>query len=217
MRIFKKQKPKIFCIGQNKTGTTTIESVLKRFGYTLGNQVKGELLLDAWYQRDFRQIIQFCKSAQAFQDVPFSLPYTYQHLDVAFPNAKFILTERESAEQWYNSITKFHSKLWSDGEGIPTASELKNARYRYKGYAYQFIKDVYKTADEAIYDKNTLISHYNNYNKRVKDYFKSRPEKLIVINVSNSLDYANLCAFLNQPKLADSFPWENKTTEINHD
>ncbi len=32
MSIFRK-KTKIFCIGQNKTGTTTIESVLKSLGY----------------------------------------------------------------------------------------------------------------------------------------------------------------------------------------
>ena len=83
MRIFK-NKPKIFCIGQNKTGTTTIESVLKSFNYKLGNQVQGELLLDTWYERDFKKIIKFCKTAEAFQDVPFSLPYTFQHLDVAF-------------------------------------------------------------------------------------------------------------------------------------
>lgn len=209
--MFLKQKPKIFCIGQNKTGTTTIEAVLKGFGYRLGNQVKGELLLEAWYARDFKQIIKFCKTAEAFQDVPFSLPYTYQHIDVAFPNAKFILTERDSADQWYQSLTKFHSKLWADGKRIPTAADLKKAKYRGLGYAYRFNKYLYNTPETDIYNETILQAHYLNYNQTVKNYFKSRPEKLLIINVSNPLDYGNLCAFLNKPKLADNFPWENKT------
>lgn len=210
MRIFK-NKPKIFCIGQNKTGTTTIESVLKSFNYKLGNQVQGELLLEAWYERDFNQIIKFCKTAEAFQDVPFSLPYTFQHLDVAFPDAKFILTERDSAEQWYQSLITFHSKLWANGERIPTVDDLKAATYRGLGYAFKFNKYVFNTPENDVYNQSILMAHYLDYNQSVKDYFKSRPEKLLVINVSKSQDYATLCGFLGQPITRTDFPWENKT------
>lgn len=209
--FLKRRKPKIFCIGQNKTGTTTIETVLKGFNYKLGNQVQGELLLEAWHQRDFNKIIKFCKRAEAFQDVPFSLPYTFQHLDVAFPDAKFILTERDNAEQWYQSLTKFHSKLWAGGERIPTADDLKTARYRELGYAYKFNRYVFSTPETDVYHHEILNEHYLNYNQTVKDYFKSRPDKLLVINVANAKDYAKLCAFLNQVPQGDDFPWENKT------
>ncbi|MDG5492252.1 sulfotransferase [Psychroserpens sp. SPM9] len=202
---------KIFCIGQNKTGTTTVESVFKSFGYTLGNQIKGELLFKAWQEGNFKEIIEFCKTAEAFQDVPFSLPNTYQHLDEAYPDAKFILTERDSAEQWYQSLTRFHSKKWSDGKRIPTVEDLTNATYRYKGYAYQFMKNIYHTQDSDLYNKTALISHYNNYNEQVKTYFKEQPEKLLIINVSNSSDYGNLCSFLKQTPQGDNFPWKNKT------
>ncbi|MBU2939567.1 hypothetical protein KO494_08435 [Lacinutrix sp. C3R15] len=208
---FLKQKPKVFCIGQNKTGTTTIEAVLKGFGYRLGNQVQGELLLEAWHARDFKEIIKFCKTAEAFQDIPFSLSYTYQHLDVAFPNARFILTERDSAEQWYQSITKFHSKLWADGKRIPTATDLKAAKYRGLGYAYRFNTYLYSTPEADIYNEIILKAHYINYNQTVKEYFKSRPEKLLVINVAKADDYIKLCTFLNQAPKGNNFPWENKT------
>jgi len=210
MQLFK-SKPKVFCIGQNKTGTTTIETVLKNFGYRLGNQVKGELLLEAWYQRDFKHIVKFCKSAEAFQDVPFSLPYTYQHLDVAFPNAKFILTERDSAEQWYQSLTKFHSKLLAYGVRIPSAEVLNVATYRRKGFAYKFNRYVYQTPETDVYNATLLKAHYLNYNQAIKAYFKSRPNKLLVINVAEAKDYGKLCAFLNQTPQGDDFPWENKT------
>jgi len=212
MKLFKKnQSSKVFCIGHNKTGTTSIERVLKDFGYAMGNQVKGELLLDAWYNRDFKSIIKFCKTAEAFQDLPFSLPFTYEHLDGAFPKAKFILTERDNAEQWYQSLTKFHSKLWSDGVAIPTAEDLKQATYRYKGYSYKANRCVYPTPEEDIYNKAIMLEFYKRYNETIKTYFKSRPEKLLVINVSKSDDYAKLCEFLKQPITRTDFPWENKT------
>ena len=177
----------------------------------MGNQVQGELLLEAWYERDFNQIIKFCKTAEAFQDVPFSLPYTYQHLDVAFPDAKFILTERDSAEQWYQSLITFHSKLWANGERIPTVDDLKAATYRGLGYAFKFNKYVFNTPENDVYNQSILMAHYLDYNQSVKDYFKSRPEKLLVINVSKSQDYATLCQFLGQPITRTDFPWENKT------
>ena len=210
MKFFK-SKPKVFCIGQNKTGTTSLKVALKDFGYKIGNQPKAELLIENWYQRDFKSIIDYCQTAQAFQDIPFSLPYTYQHLDTYFKNAKFILTERDDPEQWYNSLVKFHSKLWSDGESIPTASDLKKATYRYAGYAYIANRYIYNTPENDLYNKDILIKKYIEYNKNVKHYFESRPEKLLVINVSNSSDYSKLCAFLNQPVTQENFPWENKT------
>lgn len=202
---------KVFCIGFNKTGTTSIETALKGFGYKMGNQVKGELLLEKWYQRDFKSIIDFCKTAQAFQDIPFSLPFTYIFLDAHFKNAKFILTERDTPEQWYESLTTFHSKKWSDGNQIPTVSELKKANYRYQGFAFDFNNFVFGTSETDPYHKETLMNHYLSHINNVKEYFKSRPEKLLVINVSNYSDYGNLCEFLNQTRIEKDFPWENKT------
>jgi hypothetical protein len=69
---------KIFCIGRNKTGTTSLEQALRGFGYRLGNQRQGELLLDDWAHRDFRRIVDLARSADAFQDIQFSLRSTYK-------------------------------------------------------------------------------------------------------------------------------------------
>lgn len=212
--MFKIKKSKIFCIGYNKTGTTSVEKILKDFNYNLGDQPKAEMLLSNWYNRDFEAIKKYCKTATAFQDVPFSLPYTYILLNEYFPNSKFILTVRDSPEQWYNSIVKFHSKLWGNEGNIPTDKDLKKANYRYKGLAYEYMKHVYSTPNNDMYNREMLINSYNNHNKAVIDYFKSKPNKLIVINTSNKNDYFRLCEFLNKNPLSDNFPWENKTSEI---
>ncbi|MGM5470806.1 sulfotransferase [Flavobacteriaceae bacterium LMO-SS05] len=209
--LFKKHRPKIFCIGFNKTGTTTIESVLKGFGYKMGNQAKGEFLFFDWYTRDFKSIIKLCKTADAFQDIPFSLPHTFIALDQYFKDAKFILTERNSAEEWYQSLVRFHSKLWAEGKGVPTAADLKQAAYRYTGYAYDSFKNIYHTEDHDLYNESILKAVYTTHNYTVKQYFKSRPEHLLVINVSQQQDYFRLCEFLDKKPLRTDFPWENKT------
>lgn len=203
--------PKIFCIGTGKTGTTSLAKALKDFKFKLGDQPSGELLLKKWYHRDFKSIIKFCHSADAFQDIPFSLPYTYIAIDQHFKNAKFILTIRDTPHQWYESITSFHSKLWADDQGPPNANQLKSATYRYTGFAYEAQKFIYNTPDGDLYNEEALKNFYTRHIHDVSEYFRSRPEKLLIINVSKNEDYFKFCKFLEKDPIASSFPWENKT------
>ncbi|MFD2916272.1 sulfotransferase [Psychroserpens luteus] len=212
MNFSKRNRNKIFCIGLNKTGTTTIEKTFKDFNYSLGVQRDGELLINDWYKRDFKAIIKLCKTAEAFQDVPFSLPFTYSVLDQCFPNAKFILSVRDNSDQWYSSLTNFHSKLWGNGIDPPTIQQLKEANYHYKGYAYEVNRMLFDTPEDDPYNKDILIRYYQNHNENVMEYFRAKPEKLLVINVSIKDDYKRLCEFLNKTPLHETFPWENKTS-----
>lgn len=123
-------KPKIFCIGRNKTGTTSLAKAIKDLGVIVAKQRPAELLIHDWSRRDFRRILRFCHTAQAFQDIPFSLPYTFQALDMRFPGSKFILTIRNNPDQWYHSLISFHSKLFGRGK-VPDYDDLKKATYVY--------------------------------------------------------------------------------------
>ena len=98
------RKVKIFGVGYNKTGTTSLAYALESFGFRLGKQGKAELFLPITPGVIFRWIVKFCKKADAFQDIPFSLNYTYQVLDYSFPGSKFILTIRNSGDEWYDSL-----------------------------------------------------------------------------------------------------------------
>ncbi len=204
------KKNKIFCIGFNKTGTTTLEQALKDFGYKMGDQRKGELLFDNWKKRNFKPIIKFCRTAEAFQDIPFSLPFTFQILDYAFPDAKFILTIRDSAEQWYQSLLNFHTKLWASGP-IITEEDLKNAPYIRKGWAYEVNKSRFNPPHGKPYHKETLIKSYLHHIYNVEQYFSAKPNQFIKINVSDKNDYFRLAKFLNKKPVSDGFPWLNKT------
>ncbi len=207
-----KGKQKIFCIGRNKTGTTSLREEFKRLGYITCNEKKGARLLDAYIKRDFKKIVEFCNTAQVFKDVPFSLPLTYKYMDKAFPNSKFILTVRDSPEQWYNSVINFHSKIFGHG-GIPTIKDLKNARYIKKGWSWKLNREIFSTPKTDIYNKDILINHYNEYNRKVIKYF-DKSDRLLVINVANRQDYFRFCKFLNVDPKGDSFPWVNKTEKI---
>jgi hypothetical protein len=211
MMLLKKNKEKIFCIGFNKTGTTTLEKALRDFGYKMGNQRQGELLFEEWKNRNFKPIVKFCQTADAFQDIPFSLPFTFQILDYEFPNAKFILSIRNSAEEWYNSLYKFHAKLFGDGKSI-TEKDLKKADYIKTGWLYDVNYHRFHPPKGEPYHKETLINSYNNHNYNVEEYFKEKPHKFLKINVSDKDDYLRLAKFLNKKPLYDNFPWLNKTS-----
>jgi hypothetical protein len=187
--------PKVFCIGRNKTGTTSVESVLGILGFRLGNQPQAELLIEDWAKRDFRKIIDFCQSADAFQDIPFSLPYTYQALDQAFPNSKFILTVRTTSEDWFNSIARFHTKIVGKGR-LPTANDLQSFSYREAGWLWRSQELVYGIDENTLYSPDVYKAHYVAHNRQVTDYFKHRPTDLLVLNLENEDAITQLCSFL---------------------
>ena len=210
--ILARGKTKYFCIGCNKTGTTSIKKAFEDLGYPVGNQRIAERLTDRYYFKgDFVPVIAYCKSAQVFQDVPFSLPETFKYLDRAYPGSKFILTVRDDAEQWYQSITKFHAKLFGKG-AIPTAENLRAARYVRKGFVYRGVK-LFGAPDEDIYNKEILIRHYEQYNQDVLNYFRERPDDLLVINLAEKDSYQKFIAFLGIDSPFQDFPWENRTPE----
>ncbi|HEY5073294.1 MAG TPA: sulfotransferase [Pyrinomonadaceae bacterium] len=176
--------PKIFCIGAGKTGTTSLESLFKSLGFHVGDQERGELLLKEWATRNFAPIVSLGASAQFFQDMPFNCPFTFQAMDMAFPNSKFILSVRDDGEQWFGSLIRFHTKLIGKGR-LPTAEDLRVFPYRYAGWILEALKLVYGVTDEEPYRKETLITAYERHNDEVKRYFRYRSESLLVINISD--------------------------------
>ena len=59
-----------------------------------------------------------------------------------------------------------------------------------------------------------LIEYYNNHNQNILEYFRHRPDDLLVINISEKGSYKKFCKFLNIDALRDEFPWKNKTKEV---
>jgi hypothetical protein len=202
---------KIFCIGRNKTGTTSMFDALQTLGYRMGDQLTAERLLFEYEKRDFRKLIKYCQGADAFQDIPFSFPYTFIAMDQAFPDSRFILTIRDSPEQWYDSMIRFQSKVHAGRDSLPSAEELKATTRIFPGFAYHTKKIVYNTPDDDLYNRAALIHSYTVHNETVQDYFRTTPEKLLVLNVAEPDAYERLCHFLGRNPSGSGFSWLNKT------
>ena len=206
--MFPRWKKKIFVIGLNKTGTTSMAAVLKSLGYKLGHQAPAELLLYDWAKRDFRSLIRYCRSADAFQDIPFSLDYAYVALDNAFPGSRFILTVRDSAEQWLRSLSRYHTEKVGKGR-LPTAEDLRQHPYRKVGWLWDYHRLVHGADEHTLYDHDSYVRHYELYNERVREYFRWRPADLLEVNLSDSGAAGRIAEFLGVPPSKVEIPHLN--------
>ncbi len=161
---------KIFGIGFHKTGTTTLQVALNMLGFT-SCDIRHDLLASI-KAGDFQPVRQVVAQYDAFVDNPW--PIIYRQLDELYPNSKFILTWRDS-QKWYQSCVKhFNSKKnpmreWIYGAGCPLGHE------------------------------ETYISVYEKHNREVLDYFRNRPNDLLVLNWENGSRWKALCDFLEVP------------------
>lgn len=178
-------KPKVFCIGFHKTGTTSMEQALKHLGYrvTGGNWVRDLRVQQVALQRALEIVPQY----DAFQDNPW--PMLYQEMDKAFPNSKFILTMRDP-QKWAASMVKNFG------------TDVTPMREWIYGQGRGFPKD-----NEALY-----MARMEQHNRDVLAYFQGRQD-LLVMNLTEGQGWEVLCPFLNEPLPERPFPRANVRTE----
>ena len=201
---------KIFCIGCHKTGTTSIGKTLELLGFNLAPQRKGEELIYDFYNKKYDKIFNYIENYEVFQDTPYNLINFYEIIYEKFPNSYFILTIRNNGNEWYNSLIKFHRKLFYKNKKI-TCDLVKKTIYIKQNYLYDFIKKIFKTDDNDLYNKEKLMKYYENYNCNVINFFKNK-KNFLKINLLNKEDFLKLLIFLkiNNSKI-DNFLHLNKT------
>jgi hypothetical protein len=179
-------------IGRNKTGTISLAIAFKQIGLTVGRQDVTERFADDWLVRDFRSLIKYCEEAQAFQDIPFSLNYTYIVMDLAFPGSKFILTTRDP-EASYCSLVGFHLACVECGADLSLfehadntfVRKLKDYDYIRKGCIYDLVMDTYGLRhDVELYDRTVFKDNFTRYNSEVHQYFAHRTGDLLELDQS---------------------------------
>jgi hypothetical protein len=211
-RTIEKTFNKVFVIGFGKTGTSSMKRAIEYFGFKVGDQTVAEVLSEDWSRGRSDRIIRYCNTADAFQDFPFMMPGLYKLLDQKFPNSKFILTVRDSPDQWFSSLIKFHSNVFSsDKEALPSIHDLENAEYRYRGWTLDVFKFFWNYPEVPLYDEKVYKQRYIDYNKEVNEYFAGREKDFLEINVSRKNDFQKLRDFLSVETDLIDFPWENKT------
>ena len=167
-------KTKVFCVGFQKTGTTSLESALEAFGYRVAGVFGRQMTLDEMRRTYVEVGLQVAAEHDAVQDMPW--PLMFRQLDAAFPGSRFILTVRDT-EKWYSSIashfgsTPYHISQNTYGEDAPCPVGHE-ARY----------KQVYEA-----------------HNRAVLDYFQDRPNDLLVMDLGRGDGWEALCPFIGEP------------------
>jgi hypothetical protein len=213
---------KIFCIGYNKTGTTTLETVLRLYGFKLPNQQEQEIRLTKnIFSTEYEELKRFVQMYDAFQDLPFSQGLTYVVVDALFPNSKFILSERD-ADSWFNSLSNFHTKIFNldDVSKLTQKDVIEKFNYLYPGYSLANKERLLSTFDgekrnimwDKLYDRKYYVDMYTSRNQEIKRFFMNAPHKLLVIDLTKEKNTDRLCEFLNIPsELSIEMPHSNKT------
>lgn len=165
-------------------------------------------MLNEWARRDFRNLVRYCRLAEAFQDIPFSYPDTYRAMDAAFPGSKFILTMRGDGDEWFDSLVRFQTKIIGK-KRVPTADDLREFKYRYPGFLWDAHRLRYGADEKTLYDRDLYVRCYEEHNKQVIEYFQERPTDLLVINVKMPDAMQRLLNFLGYPHSGETMPHQN--------
>ena len=199
---------KTFCIGYNKSGTTSLSELFRKEVYKIAPQRPFECLLDEYISGDTKHIVNVIKDeyndCDFFQDVPFSLPKMFVNLDTSFPDAKFILTYRDSAEKWYESYIRFMKLIQG------SIDEPYNFSYVRIGWILEVLVRGYGTTIGDPFNKEKMIESYKNHIQECEQYFKNK-SNFIKINLSDQDDFKRLQFFLKKDFKSKEFPHINKS------
>jgi len=174
---------KIFGVGFQKTGTSTLGRALEILDYSVRAETPAALI--PILKGDQNWIRKYVSRFDALEDTPWYM--IYEDLDRLFPGSKFILTLRDE-ESWYKSVcshirdlrSAHHEWIYGKGKGLP--------------------KD----------DKANALKIYNTHNNNVLDYFKDRSEDLLLLDFTKGDQWEELCLFLGKEVPEIPFPHLNK-------
>ena len=175
---------KVVGIGLNKTGTSSLREMLRILGYKRLVSVSPELISDI-KANEFIKIDQIITQNDGFEDLPW--PFLYRHINENFENVKFVLTLRKSPEKWYESLYA-HIK----NTGPSSAQKGVYGFYHVAGFKKHFIK------------------LYTEHERRVKEYFKFQPDKLLTLCLENGEGILELNKFLGMECREESTPHINR-------
>ena len=138
------------------------------------------------------------------------MPFTFVALDREFPGAKFILSVRSDADEWYGSLIRYFTNLIGKGR-LPIADDLKEFPYPYKGWMFEAAMLIAATAEQELFDKSKWIRFYESHNAAVWEYFRHRPQSLLTIDLADRDAAERLMNFLGLPYDGQAMPHLNRT------
>lgn len=136
--VFKKPNynSKVFCIGYNKTGTTSLGRSLEMLGYK--NSSYNRIVWRKYYKnREINKILNYTAKFDSVDDLPWLKEDMIPVLDKAFPNSKFIYLSREE-ESWKKSMYNWRYKTFNE---YPDLVKSLEAYRDHKKFVLNYFKD----------------------------------------------------------------------------
>ena len=121
----------------------------------------------------------------------------YRELDKAFPHSRFILTVRD-VEGWLKSIER------DMGRKQDVSRDREEERNRLLEMLY----------GAATFEPERFRQAFHYHETGVRDYFKDRTGDLLVLDVTKTSGWDELCSFLEEPVPDEPFPFVNKASEL---
>lgn len=179
---------KVFGIGLQKTGTTTLGACLKQFGYKHLSYDHDSISL--LRKGDYELLFEKIDDYDSFEDQPWAS--LYKEVDLKYPDSKFILTIRKDSFAWFETFCRHCNRIpWNEH------------RKFFFGY------------DTPYGHREHYINVYETHNDEVKKYFKDRPEKLLVVCWELADGWKELCSFLSKEFPDIPLPHKNKAPFLN--
>ena len=181
------RQPKIFGIGLSKTGTTSLARALEILGF----KTRDYLGVTRYSAGDLSSIdLAEIDKNDACTDTP--VPSFYRELDIHYPGSKFILTVRDM-DGWLKSCKKQFTQNLANKQNVASN---------------QLFMDLYGC---TVFDEEKFRRGYTNFTTGVYQYFKSRPQDLLIMDITAGDNWEELCTFLGTPIPEVPFPRANVT------
>lgn len=207
---------KLICAGLPKTGTTSMANALRILGYKVYDFPEHfDLHVDEWFAmyrgEKTPDFVAMYEGVDAVTDLPPA--FWYEELLQAFPDARVILTVRDSDEVWMQSLVNNRRQLQGQIRLFMLASlaTLLSAKVRkVRNLVRMEVVAAYGAANAtaSLYKKK-----YKEHNERVQAVIPK--EKLFVFNVKQGWD--PLCEFLGVDVPSQEFPRANVASSVTLD
>lgn len=213
---------KIICVGLNKTGTTSLGKTLEllKLNCWAGSEPINNLSfsLVTYSNNSIGTAIDLIEKTDVdfFQDIPFSCPGTTEKIIKQFPQSKYILTTRNSSEQWVNSVKKYWKQFFPNGK-FDYMGAFDNRHFMYdRGLTDlpTYLLNMFETWELEKYHgtlDEQLLQVYENHNESVKKTLQLFGCDWIEINVAKKGEFKKLTDWLGFENKMEDFLWENKT------
>jgi Sulfotransferase domain len=194
------RKLKVFGIGLSRTGTTSLTDALKLLGYRSihfphDSETMREII---GYLRapEAELRLTILNEVDALTDTPITT--TFRALDRAYAGSKCILTERDESA-WLASCERY----WAEVLMPLMATRDKDT------VAYIEAVNI-ATYGTHYFEPGHFSATLRRHRHIVREYFRSRPDDLLVVDLSEGSAWETVCHFLDETVPNVPFPHSNR-------